>query len=65
MNSSIKTITQETFDGVVQENISDFDMDEAEAVDDAVQQFISQVGLFGLQYYIFTLFVAKESLTVH
>jgi len=65
MDSSIKTITQETFDGVVQENISDFDMDEAEAVDDAVQQFISQVGLFGLQYYIFTLFVAKESLTVH
>uniref|UniRef100_A0A670KFD6 Armadillo repeat containing 6 n=3 Tax=Podarcis muralis TaxID=64176 RepID=A0A670KFD6_PODMU len=37
-----KRITQETFDDVVQENISDLGMDPEEAVIEAVQQFESQ-----------------------
>ncbi|XP_061458057.1 armadillo repeat-containing protein 6 isoform X4 [Rhineura floridana] len=37
-----KRITQETFDDVVQENISEFGMDPEEAVSEAVQQFESQ-----------------------
>ncbi|XP_074834264.1 armadillo repeat-containing protein 6 [Carettochelys insculpta] len=37
-----KRITQETFDDVVQENITEFDMDPEEAVKEAVQQFESQ-----------------------
>jgi hypothetical protein len=40
-----KRITQETFDAVVKENIDDFEMDEEEAMEDAVKQFESQVGL--------------------
>ena len=38
-----KHITQETFDDVVKENINEFDMSVQEALDDAVQQFESQV----------------------
>ncbi|CAM2109133.1 unnamed protein product [Caretta caretta] len=37
-----KWITQETFDDVVQENITEFEMDPDEAVKEAVQQFESQ-----------------------
>ncbi|GFO14687.1 Armadillo repeat-containing protein 6 [Plakobranchus ocellatus] len=37
-----KQITQQTFDEVVRENMSEFDMDADEAVDDAVKQFESQ-----------------------
>ncbi|RUS76476.1 hypothetical protein EGW08_015760 [Elysia chlorotica] len=37
-----KQISQQTFDEVVQENMSEFDMDAEEAVNDAVQQFESQ-----------------------
>ncbi|XP_007897009.1 armadillo repeat-containing protein 6 [Callorhinchus milii] len=37
-----KRITQETFDDVVQENISEFDMEPEEALNDAIQQFESQ-----------------------
>ena len=38
-----KVITQQTFDDVVRENMSEFDMTAEEAVADAVQQFESQV----------------------
>ncbi|XP_034611354.1 armadillo repeat-containing protein 6 [Trachemys scripta elegans] len=37
-----KRITQETFDDVVQENITEFEMDPDESVKEAVQQFESQ-----------------------
>lgn len=37
-----KRVTQETFDEVVQENITEFDMDPEEAVREAVEQFESQ-----------------------
>uniref|UniRef100_F7CMX9 Armadillo repeat-containing protein 6 n=1 Tax=Monodelphis domestica TaxID=13616 RepID=F7CMX9_MONDO len=37
-----KCISQETFDDVVRENITEFDMDPEEAVKEAVQQFESQ-----------------------
>ncbi|OQR93557.1 hypothetical protein THRCLA_08420 [Thraustotheca clavata] len=37
-----KRITQETFNDVVKENMEEFDMDEKEAVADAVKQFESQ-----------------------
>lgn len=37
-----KRITQETFDEVVQENISEFGMDPEESVNEAIQQFESQ-----------------------
>jgi len=37
-----KQITQSTFDDVVRENISEFDMNPEEAVQDAIQQFESQ-----------------------
>ena len=43
MEQTIKAITQETFDCVVQENIQDFDMAESEAVKDAINQFQTQV----------------------
>ena len=38
-----KQISQKTFDDVVMENISEFEMCAEEAVEDAVQQFESQV----------------------
>ena len=41
-----KRINQETFDDVVKENISEFGMGAQEAIDDAVEQFVSQVNLF-------------------
>jgi len=41
--SSVKAITQDTFDSVVRENINDFGMQESEAVEDAIKQFESQV----------------------
>lgn len=37
-----RRITQETFDAVVKENIDEFDMDTAEALREAVEQFESQ-----------------------
>ncbi|XP_075063627.1 armadillo repeat-containing protein 6 [Mixophyes fleayi] len=37
-----KWITQETFDAVVQENISEFDLNPEEALNEAIQQFESQ-----------------------
>ncbi|CAK8694081.1 unnamed protein product [Clavelina lepadiformis] len=40
--AAVKAITQETFDQVVRENIEDFEMEEMEAVNDAVEQFTSQ-----------------------
>lgn len=42
MALSLKAITQETFDSVVQENVDDFEMEPEEAVSDAVEQFTSQ-----------------------
>nr|XP_002125662.1 armadillo repeat-containing protein 6 isoform X1 [Ciona intestinalis] len=38
----VKAITQATFDAVVQENIDDFDMEPNEALEDAINQFLSQ-----------------------
>jgi len=38
----VKVITQETFDEVVRENVEEFDMDHAEAVKEAKQQFEQQ-----------------------
>ena len=38
-----KQITQETFDDVVRENMQEFDMTAAEALEDAVKEFESQV----------------------
>ena len=40
-----KQITQETFDGVVKENIEEFDMSPEEAIADAVSQFEAQVSI--------------------
>lgn len=37
-----KWISQETFDGVVQENVAEFDMDPEEALIEAIEQFESQ-----------------------
>ncbi|XP_062843684.1 armadillo repeat-containing protein 6 [Trichomycterus rosablanca] len=37
-----RRITQETFDAVVRENIEDFDMEETEALKEAIEQFESQ-----------------------
>ena len=39
----VKVISQETFDGVVQENIEEFGLDKEEAIKDAISQFESQV----------------------
>lgn len=39
----VKVISQETFDSVVKENMEDFGMDMEEAVQEAREQFISQV----------------------
>ena len=38
-----RAITQETFDEVVRENIDELELDLAEALDDAVEQFEAQV----------------------
>nr|XP_039248706.1 armadillo repeat-containing protein 6-like [Styela clava] len=38
----LKTISQETFDGVVRENLEEFEMPPEEALSDAIQQFKSQ-----------------------
>ncbi|GAB6019016.1 Armadillo repeat-containing protein 6 [Chamberlinius hualienensis] len=40
--TSIKTISQETFDGVVRENLEEFQMEVMEAINDAVEQFKAQ-----------------------
>lgn len=37
-----RRITQETFDAVVKENIEEFEMDPAEALREAAEQFESQ-----------------------
>ena len=41
-DSMVKVITQETFDAVVKENVEEFDMEMAEAVQDAREQFEKQ-----------------------
>ncbi len=41
-NRMVKIITQETFDAVVKENVEEFDMEMAEAVRDAREQFEKQ-----------------------
>ena len=38
-----KVITQQTFDDVVKENVKEFEMSTEDAIQDAVQQFESQV----------------------
>ena len=38
-----KQVTQETFDDVVKENVQEFEMTVGDAMNDAVQQFESQV----------------------
>ena len=46
-----KMITQQTFDDVVRENMTEFDMSAEEALTDAVEQFESQVkGLLIINY---------------
>lgn len=52
MEQTVKAITQETFDCVVQENVHDFEMDEAEAVTDAINQFQTQVCISENMLYI-------------
>lgn len=42
VNMAQRRITQETFDAVVRENIDDFDMEETEALKEAIEQFESQ-----------------------
>lgn len=37
-----KKISQETFDDVVRENMEEFDMEAAEALEDAIKQFLKQ-----------------------
>lgn len=37
-----RRITQETFDSAVRENIEEFDLEESEALKEAVEQFESQ-----------------------
>jgi hypothetical protein len=37
-----RRIAQETFDGVVEENMSDFDMSKEDALKDAIKQFQTQ-----------------------
>ena len=41
----VRVISQETFDAVVKENMEEFDMSREEAVQEAVEQFQSQVNL--------------------
>lgn len=43
VSAMAKQISQNTFDDVVRENISEFEMEVSEAVQDAIQQFESQV----------------------
>ena len=38
----VKVISQETFDGVVKENMEEFEMDREEAVKEAISQFEQQ-----------------------
>ncbi len=40
--SSLKRISQATFDSAVLENMQEFDMSKSEAVEDAIDQFRSQ-----------------------
>ena len=40
-----KRIVQATFDGVVRENIEDLEMEPAEAIADAIDQFTAQVSI--------------------
>lgn len=39
----VRVIKQETYDDVVKENIEEFSMSPAEAIEDAVKQFVAQV----------------------
>lgn len=41
----VRTIDQDTFDEVVRENVQEFDMELNEAIEDAADQFKSQVGI--------------------
>lgn len=62
-----KVISQETFDGVVLENVTEFDMSIEDAVADAVKEFESQVSdgllvlsryfLYGIDYCIILYFI--------
>ena len=51
----VKVISQETFDAVVQENITEFDLSKEEAIKDAISQFESQVGISNESKYILPL----------
>ena len=51
MASTVKAITQDTFDVVVKENIDDFEMEENEAIRDAIKQFESQVSYVFCFYF--------------
>ncbi|KAE8632621.1 hypothetical protein XENTR_v10001603 [Xenopus tropicalis] len=42
MKMACKWVTQETFDAIVQENMTEFEMDPEEALNEAIQQFESQ-----------------------
>lgn len=44
MAANRKAITQATFDDAVQENIREFGMCAADAIEDAISQFQAQVG---------------------
>ena len=39
----VRVISQETFDGVVKENMEEFDMSREDAIKEAIEQFQSQV----------------------
>lgn len=41
-----KAVTQETFDSVVLENVTEFDMPVEEAISDAIKEFKAQVSSF-------------------
>lgn len=58
-----KRITQETFDSVVQENISEFGMDPEEAVVEAVQQFESQGTACGSQTVVLIMNMCQPAVS--
>ena len=43
MCKMVRVITQETFDNVVKENMEEFDMGKEEAINEAKEQFETQV----------------------
>lgn len=46
INTMARAVSQETFDGVVRENVEDLDMTVEEAAQDAIQQFKAQVSSY-------------------